>query len=92
MDVLSDIVESNGYEHLLEQKARALKDKLSGYTTMSKALRNYLQSLGFDITEEGKHYRLRYYEDPRYHVTMSKSGSDWREGENIASQIVHTVF
>lgn len=31
-----------------------------------------LSELGFSITEDGKHYKVRYHDDSRYLVTISK--------------------
>lgn len=86
-DVLQDILNANQYEELLDKKAEELKNKLKGYKTLTGALRNYLEDLGFTITEDGKHYRLTYYGDARYHTTIAKSASDHREGQNIAAVI-----
>jgi len=39
-----------------------------------------------------KHYRLTYYGDGRYKTTIAKTGSDWREGKNIASVILKSMM
>ena len=66
--------------------------KLRGYKTMSSSLRRYLEGIGFIITEDGKHYRLTYRGDARYHTTLSKTASDYREGDNIALQIIRDML
>lgn len=91
-DILRDILNSNEYERILEKKAESLKASFKGYTTMSSTLRRYLVDMGFTISEEGKHYRLKYYGDPRYHTTISKTASDHREGTNISTQIIRDMF
>lgn len=91
-DVLRDIIHNNNQEHLLDKKARDVKAKLRGYRTLSASLRRYLESIGFVITEDGKHYRLSYYGDSRYHTTLSKTASDHREGDNIALQIIRDML
>lgn len=55
-------------------------------------MRQQLLELGFEVTEEGKHYRLTYYGDGRYKTTIAKTGSDWREGKNIASVIIKNMM
>ena len=55
-------------------------------------MRQQLLELGFEITEDGKHYRLTYYGDGRYKTTIAKTGSDWREGKNIASVILKSMM
>ena len=91
-DILNDIVRSNSYEHLLNDKAKDLNIKLRGYKTLTAPLRRYLESIGFNISEDGKHYRLTYYGDARYHTTLSKTASDHREGNNIAHQIMRDML
>ena len=89
---MNDIISSNNYEHLLDDKARELSIKLRGYKTLTAPLRRYLESIGFNISEDGKHYRLTYYGDARYHTTLSKTASDHREGNNIAHQIMRDML
>ncbi|QZS45181.1 hypothetical protein K2F51_06335 [Streptococcus mutans OMZ175] len=59
---------------------------------MSKKLRQELQKLGFKITDDGKHYKLVYYEDNRYTFTIAKTPSDSRAGKNNVSIISKKVF
>ena len=92
IDVLHDVIRSNNHEHLLDGRARELKAKMRGYKTMSGTLRRYLEGIGFTITEDGKHYRLTYRGDARYHTTLSKTSSDHREGDNIAAQIIRDML
>ena len=91
-DVLRDIIKANGYEEKLQKIADQIKVKLKGYSKMDSATRRYIESIGFAITEEGKHYRLTYYGDARYHTTLSKTASDHREGTNIALQIIKDML
>lgn len=91
-DVLSDIIQKNGFEGTAEKRANSVKILLKDYRTMSGTLRQALMDLGFTITEDGKHYRLTYYGDGRYKTTVSKTASDHREGKNIASAIIKNMF
>ena len=86
-DVLRDILQSNGYRNIGDERERIVKTIFKDYKNLSGTVRQQLQELGFEITEEGKHYRLTYYGDGRYKTTIAKSGSDWREGKNIAAVI-----
>ena len=92
IDVLQDIIRNNNHKHLLDGRVSELKTKLRGYQTMTGPLRRFLEGLGFNIGEDGKHYRLTYRGDERYHTTISKTASDRREGENIALQIIRDMF
>ena len=45
-------------------------------------------ALGMEFKDEGKHYKMIYYGDGRYAVSMSKTPSDWRTGRNLVSEVV----
>ena len=55
-------------------------------------MRQELQSLGFEITEAGKHYKIPYRGDHRYMVTVGKTPSDTRSGNNTAALINKTML
>ena len=91
-DVLNDILANNDYQNIRADRERQIKTMFRDYKSLSSTLRQQLMDLGFNITEEGKHYRLAYYGDGRYKTTIAKSGSDWREGKNIASTILKNMM
>lgn len=92
-DVLRDILDKNGEcKHVADQKAQRLKAELKGYRNMSKSIRRMLSEMGFVITEQGKHYKLTYYGDPRYWTTLAKTSSDDRAGKNAALTIINKMF
>lgn len=91
-DVLNDILISNGYQNIRDERERQIKTMFRDYKSLSGTLRQQLVALGFEITEDGKHYRLAYYGDDRYKTTIAKSGSDWREGKNIALTILRNMM
>lgn len=86
-NVIRDILNSNNYEHLGEERRRQVKGLFKGYTNMNNSIRQGLSELGFSITEDGKHYKVRYNDDSRYMVTISKTASDHRSGDNSSSKI-----
>ena len=93
VDVLRDILDKNGgCKHVAEQKAQRLKVELTGYRNMSKAMRRMFSEMGFVITEQGKHYKLTYYGDPRYWTTLAKTSSDDRAGKNVALTIINKML
>lgn len=91
-DVLRDIHESNPYEHMREKRREALKKVMKGYKVLTPEIKRVLGEMGITVTGEGKHYRLTYYGDERYKDTMSKTGSDSREGLNKVQQIVSKMM
>lgn len=88
MDVLTDVIESNGGSTLLEERQAKLKTLLKAYDGMTKPLRQELTALGFRISDDGKHHKLVYYGDGRYTVIFAKTPSDHREGKNAAAEII----
>jgi hypothetical protein len=91
-DVLRDVAEKNGYEGKAAARREDIKGLMKSYDRMNGALRKELQAFGFEITEDGKHYKLTYFGDERYIVTVSKTPSDWRTGKNTVSKIVEKVL
>lgn len=86
-DVLEDILENNPYYHLSDERKQRVKNLFKGYKSLTGAMRQELQSMGFEITEAGKHYKLTYRGDSRYMVTIGKTPSDNRSGNNNAALI-----
>ncbi len=86
-DVLEDILENNQYQHLSEKHKQRVKAVFKGYKNMSGAMKQELLDLGMTISEDGKHYKLKYKDDPRYMVTIAKTPSDSRAGNNVAALI-----
>ena len=91
-DVLNDILQNNDYRNIREERKQLVKNLLKGYSTMSGPMRQQLKNLGLEISEDGKHYKLTYYGDNRYKSTMAKTGSDHREGSNIANAILKIMM
>lgn len=91
-EIIDDILEANNYDGKLANKSTRVKTAVKGYTTMTKTMRRELEDLGFTITSDGKHYKLTYYGDDRYVITMAKTGSDYRGGDNLAALINKKVF
>lgn len=86
-DVLEDILENNTYRHLSDERKQRVKNLFKGYKTLTGTMKQELLSLGFQITDDGKHYKIIYQGDPRYMVTIGKTPSDNRAGSNNAGTI-----
>ncbi len=91
-DVLRDVLQNNNYQRISTQRKKKIKNILQDCKTISSSVRQQLQGIGFTITEDGKHYRLIYYGDNRYTITIAKTGSDWRGGKNNASIIINGMM
>lgn len=86
-DVVEDVLEANPCRHLSEERKKKIKDLFKGYKHLTGTMRQELTSLGFIITEEGKHYKLKYRGDGRYTSAVAKTPSDARSGINCAAEI-----
>lgn len=91
-DVLSDIVKNNDYKGVYKDKKKEIQKILGNYCGMSTKVRKALQDFGFQIEEDGKHYRLTYFGDERYKTTLAKTPSDNRGGQNIVHEIQKTML
>lgn len=91
-DVLNDILLNNKHKNIRDQRESIVKEMFKDYKSLSGVMKQKLSELGLEVTEEGKHYRLTYYGDERYKTTIAKTGSDHREGRNIASVILKTMM
>lgn len=90
--IIEAIISSNESEGRLAKKRDEIKSILKGYTNLTAGIRAALCEMGFDILEEGKHYKLIYKGDGRYTFILAKSGSDHRGGINAATQIARDIF
>lgn len=91
--ILSAILKANPVSSPADAHKAELKRVLRGYTSMDNSTKRALEAIGFEITKEGKHWKLRYWEDDRYTFTLPASGSDGqRGGLNAASDISKRLF
>lgn len=87
VDVLSDVLESNDYEGLHEQRREELRRALVGYRGMTAQLEATLDDLGYKVIRGDRHYILEYCGDARYRFTLAKTPSDVHAGDNSATKI-----
>ncbi|MCS4505890.1 hypothetical protein NYO91_17555 [Arhodomonas aquaeolei] len=89
--ILSDLVSSDEAQvrgSLAEAVRAALQDKMNiGAREISE-----IRGLGFSVTDEGKHYKAVFRDDPRYTFTLHKTASDHRAPKNLVSQINRKLF
>jgi len=90
--IIQDIIQQNDSEDILNHKRDKIKRLLTNYSGLNKKLNQELKQLGFTITEDGKHYKLTYFDDNRYTITMAKTPSDERAGKNNVSEINKKLF
>lgn len=88
-ELLSSIVDRNSYIGNKQRMFVRIKEIFSDGETMSAAERSELEKMGFEITEDGKHYKLKFMGGDKYWYTVSKTPSDNRGGKNEATKIIN---
>ena len=93
-DVVDDALASCAVQGIPAKKEKALKEALTGYQDMDASLRRKLSDLGIDVAEKtNRHWKVRYYGDPRYSGAIPCSGSDgFRGGRNLAADLIKRFF
>ncbi len=90
--ILEDLRDSNIQTGERDTILEHLKELLRSYKSMNSSTRKELERMGFKVTEEGKHYKLEFRNDKRYHFSLAKTGSDHRGGLNAFSEIKNKLF
>jgi hypothetical protein len=90
--VLQDLIKANPALSARQALEDEIKTLFKTYQGMDTKTRNALARMGFDLTEEGKHYKAVYQGDGRYTFSLSKTSSDHRSGKNLASDMNNTLF
>ena len=92
-EVLGDLIRGNGgLQGLAKKRSEELKSILRGYSRMTDKIERGLKALGFTVTKDGGHYKLRYHNDGRYTGTLAATPSDHRTWENTAGDIIRKMF
>lgn len=103
-DALSKVESGSRTEHVL--KDLVLEGVVQRRIEFSEAIKNVLHDkknigsdeiaemkhLGFSMTDDGKHYKAVFKEDPRYTFTLHKTASDHRTPMNLVSMINRKLF
>lgn len=89
LDALSKSNPSTGQVELLREQ---LKSILRDYKSMDSKIKAGLEEIGFEISENGKHYKLVFQGDERYTFSLAKTASDHRGGLNLASDIANKIL
>ena len=88
--VLQDLVKANSFSHRMKQSLDDIDSNIKTYRRMDASTRKILEDIGFVISNDGKHYKLKYYDDDRYWEILGKTPSDnarGRGGKNAAADL-----
>ncbi len=89
--VLRDLVSEN-QQHIRESLGASVKNTLQGKMKIGSAEIRELEELGFNISDEGKHLKAIFRNDPRYTFTLHKTASDHRTPKNLVALITRKLF
>jgi len=90
--ILASIALANPSSDTAESRRDRLKSLLRGFKSMDSRIKRGLEDLGFEISADGKHYKLIFQGDDRYTFTLPKTGGDRRGGLNAVSDIAGLLF
>lgn len=90
--IVRDLIEANPLTDHAAELEREVKAALKDYRTMDAKVRSALIRLGFNLTEDGKHFKITFRGDSRYMFVLPKTSSDHRAGKNAASDITGALF
>lgn len=90
--VIQDLLQHNELTGTAVTFEEEIKSIFKSYVDMDAKTRTALARLGFDVSEEGKHYKAVFQGDGRYTFSISKTSSDHRAGRNMASDINNKLF
>ena len=86
-ELLSDLVSINA----IKGEGKPIFDRLKAILSKGEILteRDFrdLKELGFEITNDSTHYKLRFRENELYKFTIPKTPSDYRVGRNNVSDV-----
>jgi len=85
--LLAAFLAANAPSDAAERIEEAVKEILSKADRVGPAEVKKLEAAGFEITDDGKHYKAVFGGDPRLTFSIFKTASDHRSGKNLASDI-----
>ena len=90
--ILTALLNANKCDNTVEERRKKLKACLHGYSKLTTSIRKELEDIGFSLSDDGKHIKAVFGEDQRYMGILSKTGSDYRAGDNIAHDLIRLIF
>lgn len=92
MHMIDSILQNNHSSGSLKKMEEELRKLAPHIGDMDKATLREFEDLGFDITNDGKHYKMIYHGDERYMFSVPKTASDNRAGKNLICEMVNTLL
>lgn len=90
--VLEQIIRNNQITAKRREVLEKIKNLFLNYNGLDNKTKQELKKIGFEVEDEGKHYKLKHLGCDNFYVTFAKTPSDRRVGENIYRTIKNTFF
>ncbi len=90
--ILNDLLSVNKSSGNGRRIEGGIKSLFKSYRDMDSRMKGALVKMGFEITEDGKHYKAIFQGDGRYTFAIPRTSSDHRAGRNTASDINNVLF
>jgi hypothetical protein len=85
--LVKDFVNANEASDTGNRLEASIKECLSKTDRVTTETVKRLEEIGFRVTDDGKHYKALFQDDPRFTFSVFKTASDHRAGKNLASDI-----
>ena len=89
--LIEDMLQANPFVGKCKTIVETVRKVLKKSGALTSADKAELEKCGFKIEDEGAHYKILFYNDPRYMFTVSRTPSDHRQGKNLASDILKKI-
>lgn len=91
-DLLSAVLAANPLRGTGQKRDEIIKNIFSRGEALSKRDIAQLESLGFEIVSDNKHYKVTYKGHDKYWFSVSKTPSDSASGgKNLVSQVLNRI-
>lgn len=89
--IIDSLLAANEIVGTCKRVLDAVEQAFAGNGRLNSSSKSQLRSVGFEIQEEGAHYKIVFNKDPRYTFIASKTPSDYREGLNLIADIRNSL-
>ena len=88
--LIESILEANPKSGSCEHITETVKRIIGKGTRLTNNDKQELSEVGFSFEEQGAHYKMTFH-NSRYKFVVAKTPSDYREGQNLASDICKII-
>lgn len=89
--ILQSLINANPKIGNCKKTIDCLEKVIKPGTALNERGKTQLEDAGFEVLEDGSHYKLRFYRDGRYQFSVPKTPSDHRGGKNLFRDICKKI-